>query len=589
MRAWARLCTGILVLAAASGAPSRAEACGGTFCDQGPPGQPPMPVDQTGENVLFVMQDGWVEAHIQIQYQGDPARFAWIIPVPVEPELSVGSQVLFTNLLNGTVPTFTTTTSFQLCASDDGSAQGSSFGCAMSSSQDSAGGSYVPGAGGSGGTNSNAPVVVGREAVGNFEALTLKPVDAKGMLDWLVQNKYDTDQADAEPILKDYIDRKYVFVALKLQPNAGVDEIHPIVVRYKGTEPCVPLKLTRIAAVEDMTVRTFFLGDQRVVPTGGYKHVTLNSARFDWAGLGQNYSLAITRAVDSPTANGRAFVTEYAGPSAAVTSAGISQTNWDGAVLKTLDPESVLARLSAWNLLSCYSAATCESPHPLVFPLLEKYLPPPAGVQPGQYYSCLSCYPEADKSAWSADALGNDFDELIADPAQHATELLFDNVYLTRMVTRISPSEMTEDPMFREWPESLPDVSNQLSADRQTRCDGYLMTTTSDGREVAGTSAPGDLPVELPWASTVEEYTASGEHVVLVDNGKKIDSMLSAYNHEVAPETLPSATSASRLGSETNTACGCALPAKRSTPSLAFAVLALLGWLRRAGRARVHR
>lgn len=575
MRLSMRLGTGILVLAAALAAPSRADACGGTFCDQGPPGQPPMPVDQTGENVLFVMQAGYVEAHIQIQYQGDPTRFAWVIPVPVEPELSVGSQVLFTNLLNGTVPTFTTTTSFEFCGGN-GSSSSSGFGCGMSSSNDSAGTSSYGPQGGP--PKSNAPTIVGRAAVGNFEALTLAPVDTQGMLDWLTQNGYDTDAQDAEPILKDYIDRKFKFVALKLQPDAGVDEIHPIVVRYQGTEPCVPLKLTSIAAVEDMTVRTFFLGDQRVVPTGGYKHVRMNSARFDWANLGQNYDLAIARAVDSPVANGRAFITEYAGPSSVVNPSGIAQSSWDGQSLSTLDPQSVLARLQLWNLLACFSASNCTSPHPLIFSLLADYLPPPAGVLPEAYYSCLSCYPNADQTAWDPVAFGADFDELVATPAKHAVDVLQKNVYLTRMVTRISPSEMTEDPMFREWPEALPDVSNQLSATRTNRCDGTLMTTTSDGRDVAGTTAPSDLPTDLPWASTVEEYGQNGEHVVLIDDDQKIDKILAGYNQIVAPGSMPWATQAG----QTNSACGCELHERGGSNGVLLALLGVLGLLRRA-------
>ncbi len=583
MRGLTRLGVGFLVLAAATGAPAPAEACGGTFCDQAPPGQAPMPVDQTGENVLFVMQNGWVEAHIQIQYQGDPARFAWVIPLPAKPELSVGSQVLFTNLLNGTVPTFTTTSTFETCGDEGSSSSG--FGCGASSDDSAAGGTYGPGAGGTGG-KSNGPQVISRQAVGNFETLTLEPKDAKGMLDWLVANGYDADQADAEPILKDYIDRGYVFVALKLQPDAGVDEIHPLVVRYQGTEPCVPLKLTRIAAVEDMTIRTFFLGGERVVPTGGYKHVTMNGARLDWTQLGQNYSLAVARAVDSPAANGRAFITEYAGPSGVVNPSGISQSNWSGAALKLLEPAAVIARLQAWNLLSCFSASSCQSPHPLVFPLLDQYLPPPTGVAPEQYYSCLSCYPEADLSAWDPDAFGADFDELIAAPALHATKILSDNVYLSRMVTRISPEEMTEDPMFREWPEPLPDVSSQLSATIMTRCDGTQMTTPNDGHSVAGTTAPADLPAGLPWASTVEEYTLGGEHVVLLDNDKAIDKWLADYNEKVAPGSTPSAIGASGLGNETNASCGCALPARRSSPAMLLGLLGLLGLLRRTTRTR---
>ncbi|MBI3200530.1 MAG: DUF2330 domain-containing protein [Myxococcales bacterium] len=583
MRSWARVGMGLMVLAAATGSPSQAEACGGTFCDQAPPGQQPMPVDQTGENVLFVMKNGTVEAHIQIQYQGDPARFAWVIPLPAKPTLSVGSQVLFTNLLNGSVPSFRTTTSFQFCGEGDDTT--SSSGCGMSSA-DSGGSSYGPGAGGAGGGNSNSPQVISREAVGNFQTLTLEPKDAKGMLDWLVANGYDADQADAEPILKDYIDRGYLFVALKLEPGAGVDEIHPLVVSYQGTEPCVPLKLTRIAAVEDMTVRTFFLGDQRVVPTGGYKHVEMNGARLDWTQLGQNYNLAIARAVDGPAANGRAFLTEYAGPSTVVSQTGIWQSSWSGDALKILEPQAAVARLQAWNLLACFSSSSCTSPHPLVFPLLDKYLPPPAGVSPEEYYSCMGCHPEADLSAWNPDAFGAEFDELIATPAKHAVEVLGDSVYLTRMVTRISPAEMTEDPMFREWPEPLPDVSNQLSATRTTRCDGSLLTTTSDGRAVAGTTAPGDLPTDLPWASLVEEYTLGGDHLVLLDNDEKIATALEAYNEKVAPGSTPTATDASGLGNETNGSCGCSLPSRRSSPALLLGLLGVLGLARRAGRAK---
>src|SRR5712691_1667004 len=65
-----------------------------------------MAVDQKGENILFVMEAGKVEAHIQIQYKGDATRFAWVLPVPALPEVEVGSQALFQNLLSGTVPSF---------------------------------------------------------------------------------------------------------------------------------------------------------------------------------------------------------------------------------------------------------------------------------------------------------------------------------------------------------------------------------------------------------------------------------------------------------------------------------------------------
>ena len=83
------LAAGILVGVAT---PRVARACGGTFCDTGPRA---MPVDQTGENIIFVMEPGKVEAHIQIQYQGTAASFSWVLPVQALPEIEVGSQALF--------------------------------------------------------------------------------------------------------------------------------------------------------------------------------------------------------------------------------------------------------------------------------------------------------------------------------------------------------------------------------------------------------------------------------------------------------------------------------------------------------------
>src|SRR5258708_3982687 len=101
----------------------RAEACGGTFCDNGPRA---MPVNQTGENILFVMTAGMVEAHIQIQYKGEAAKFSWILPVQALPEVEVGAEALFGRLLQATVPTFGTTTQYDFCGDRGGqSATGS--------------------------------------------------------------------------------------------------------------------------------------------------------------------------------------------------------------------------------------------------------------------------------------------------------------------------------------------------------------------------------------------------------------------------------------------------------------------------------
>src|SRR5687768_1897063 len=103
-----------------------AAACGGTFCDGG--GTTVMPVDQTGENILFVVDGDTVEAHVQIQYSGDPDASAWFVRVRAEPEIETGSDPLFDALLAATVPTFILDSRFEC---DDRRNNPPALGCAF--------------------------------------------------------------------------------------------------------------------------------------------------------------------------------------------------------------------------------------------------------------------------------------------------------------------------------------------------------------------------------------------------------------------------------------------------------------------------
>ena len=69
----AALAAGSLLLSA-----SPALACGGLFCAR-------IPVDQTGEKILFAADGQNVTAHVQIAYKGEAKDFSWILPVPTPP------------------------------------------------------------------------------------------------------------------------------------------------------------------------------------------------------------------------------------------------------------------------------------------------------------------------------------------------------------------------------------------------------------------------------------------------------------------------------------------------------------------------
>ena len=508
-------------------APAPARACGGFFCDQ--VGGVPVPVDQTGENILFVVDDaaGTVEAHIQIQYTGDPQKFAWIIPVTAVPDFSVGSEALFTNLLASTAPIYSFTTTRD-CADDNRDPPG----CA--SLEASAGGdSDAQSTNASGFEDSGGgPEIIKREIVGAFEIVVLQGGTATELIDWLDTYGYYQDP-EATPIVQEYLDEGFMFAAAKLLHGAGVDEIQPLVLTYEGNEPCVPLRLTRIAATEDMGVRVFSLADARTVPST-YRHVELNEVRLDWANSADNYKEIVAMAIDTPGADGQAFVTEYAGPSSVVTRSGIDDAAWDATVFADLPIVDVIDRLTEQRLIDCNLEfdSGCTFLHPRLLPLLRTYLPPPQGVEEETFWACLSCY-EQDIAvdAWSGPAFAKDMQERIVDPARHATELLNRWPYLSRLLTVISPNEMTVDPEFITN-DDLPDVTATHQAAQSIPCAGSNRMDLPDGHSVLLDDS-GSWPSftkDMPYAARVEQMTPSGAPQELAEFAQQIDDLLHISN-----------------------------------------------------------
>jgi MYXO-CTERM domain-containing protein len=490
--------------------PAVASACGGTFCDGG---NPNMPVDQTGEVILFAYDGDFIEAHIQIQYDGgDAEQFAWLVPVPQIPEIEVGSWRLVQAALDGTRPVYGWQNNF-IC---DGSNGGGTF-------------LQSPDGGGANHEGEVDPHVVAQDVVGAFEYAVLQGGSADSINTWLLDNGYATDD-QAPEILDTYIAEGSVFVAFRLKHGAEVEDIHPVVIRYQGTEPCIPLRLTRVAAKEDMDIRALFLGDARVVPTN-YRHVLLNRVQLDWVQQGTNYQDVVSMAVDAPGANGRAFITEYAGTSEMIDSSSLNTETYDSSVFVDMAVIDVVTALQNQGLAFCDNEG-CDYQHELVSSLLHEFIPVPVGVTDDDFYSCLSCYAQlVDAAAWDGAAFAVAYDERIVAPLQHGQELLDMWPVVTRLYTRISPHEMTTDPIFAEL-EGLEDVPSRHGASRQVECCGDIMRLPGGRRVTLVDSSTwpawGD---SMPWAERVEEYAAGGgAPVTLVDETANIDILLDTWN-----------------------------------------------------------
>jgi len=586
------LALGALTSALALTIPNYAEACGGTMCDTGPNA---MPVDQTGENILFVTDGEFIEAHIQIQYDPNtPAdKFAWLIPVTALPEFSVGSQVFFDNMLNGSVPFYGFQNSQEICGEnpngppqDSGSDPGGVSTGASSDGESEDGG------------DSPGPDVLYKGTVGAFDIVVLQDDNVDSLMQWLGDNGYQQDP-NAVPILEQYLKEGHLFVAFKLVNDAETAEIHPVVLRYKGVESCVPIRLTRIAAKEDMDIRAFFLGDARTIPTN-YRHVLVNPLKLDWINFASNYKEVISLAVDAFGAEGNAFVTEYAGPSNVVQQFGIYEPTWKSAAFTTAAAIDAADLLISQGLLFCDSEFDnfCNYNHPLLAGLLAKYLPVPQGLTDFEFYSCVSCYEaQIDLMAWDPALFANDLEARVIAPGKHAIDLLNTFPYLTRMYTTISPAEMLEDPMFRQNP-NLPEVPSLRNAQALLRCDGHANWTLPDGRNVfVPNNGPWpDFDVELPYEEEVQQTAIKGAPMTLVNNTAVINKALDDWNKKMDPvegqlppgaddttgstETETETASSGGLGGD-DQGCGCDVNNGTGGVIASLGLLGLLGLRRR--------
>jgi hypothetical protein len=556
-----------------------AEACGGTFCDAGPTA---MPVEQTGETILFVLDEGTVEAHIQIQYdpETEAERFAWVIPVMALPEFAVGSQPLFDRMLAQSSPSYGSASWREECwdpATPDGGDE-----CNEPPAGEDGGGLKLDaGAGGDG------PEVVDRRTVGAFEVTVLDGGTAESVAQWLTDNGYQMDDA-ATPILGEYLAGDFMFVAVKLATDAEAADVHPIVLRIPGDEPCVPIKLTRIAAQEDLRLRVLFLARSRVVPDN-YAHVVLNDVRLDWITQAANYDAIVTQAVDG--GGSRAWVTEYAGPSDVVDTTGLVGEQWNATAFVGLDAAAAIDELQRQGLRD-YEGAWSEPRHPLVEGLLREFSSPPDNVDPEAFHACPTCDPAALAAATFDDlAFALALQERVIDPAAHAEELFATWESLTRMYTTISPEEMLIDPTFVENHDAQTATRLQHMGLAASWCDGTRVFRLPDDRliRILDTTTWPAFP-GMPAHERIEQWGPAGAPIVVEDRRDEIDRALETWNEEAGGVREPPLADIcggtdgldgdfdfDTFPSEPrDTAAGCACRASTPPPLVAVGVLGLL-------------
>jgi hypothetical protein len=562
---------------ALAGLPLPADACGGFFCRT-------QPVDQAGEKILFVTDGDHVDATIQIQFTGQAKDFSWVVPLARRPlAYGVSSDEVFSLLGRNTMPNYRL---------DWKQAEGNCplmmedraqpvFAAAPNTAADGAG---------------SAVTVVEKGIVGNYDFSLLSSTDAGELEQWLKDNAYNVP-ADFDDKARTYIDGSFVFLALKLLEGKTTGDLQPIRLKLDEQNPCVPIRLTAIAARPDMPIILYAFGTGRAVPRN-YRHVRLNETLLDWIGASPNfggfspgggarlptpnYNDVVNKSMNE--AGGRGFVTELATGSAGLVTLLANRAS-------QYDPAGIASAKTARAAIE----AVRTQGYPVGIALqgiVDRHLPPLAANEAWSLLNGRGFFgpvpfpgPDAsgtrdtglDTATMDTASFSADIDAMFAKPMREAAELAGRAPWVTRLYTTMSADEMTEDPVFGFNPR-LPQVSNLRRAEATPICedgDYRVRIKLEDG--TVFTTRQGTLPpiAEIPAAAVIEMLDDDAATPALVsDRGPVIRAALADWQAGKAIGTTPAQpvgpSATGGAGNSTTTGGGNAGAAAGSgTPALA--------------------
>lgn len=215
-------------------------------------------IRESGQKAVIFYEEGTETLVLSITFRGDAKDFGWVIPVPQKPEVSKGSDEIFTSLEEITKKNDYYEIVPLMNAIESGRQQ-------------------------------DSVTIIETKKIDYYDIAVLSATESQALAKWLSDNGYQYPKESAY-ILNDYINNNWYFVAVKISPEAagatqvtsGLEEGHatPLKLVFKSDAIIYPLRISSIEANKNqiMLSDNLLLDSERIAELKniGYGELTDN-------------------------------------------------------------------------------------------------------------------------------------------------------------------------------------------------------------------------------------------------------------------------------------------------------------------------
>jgi len=293
---------GLALLASILAPMHDASACGACFTTVPPVEGEGVPSLVTSHRMALSISTSQTILWDQIRYSGSPSEFAWVLPVKPGARVEVATDAWFDVLEAATSPIvlppeLDCATNVECSVSGPLITRGTT-GCSADE-----GGDYLT-------TPPDGGIdVVNHGSAGPYESVTLHADDPDALPKWLADNGYILPEEMA-PVVTAYAKEGFDFIALRLLPSAGIQQMRPVRVVMDGAVPALPLRMVAAGTGASTAITLFVVGEGRWGVSNFRSSFFPDPAlAWDFQSNSSNYATLREGAL---TSDGETFFTQYA-------------------------------------------------------------------------------------------------------------------------------------------------------------------------------------------------------------------------------------------------------------------------------------